>query len=177
MWWPRVQDSQERVADSKVVGHPIDVTKLEKAEIYEKYADQLIRFATGLVGPSNSRDVVSAAVVSAMWSPGWDSVSHERAYLYKAVLNEARRTLHDRERRRVAELQAAGGAQVERIPEIRPDVLEAVARLSVSQRAVVFLAYWEDMRPAEIARFLSLSDGTVHRQLGRAEARLRRILR
>jgi RNA polymerase sigma factor (sigma-70 family) len=171
-----VQDSQERVADLVPVGHPIDMTTLAKAEIYEKYADQLIRFATGLVGPSDSRDVVSAAVVSAMWSQGWDSVSYERAYLHKAVLNEARRTLRDRERRRVAELQAAEGSQFDRLPEIRPDVLEAVSRLSVSQRAVVFLAYWEDMRPAEIARFLSLSDGTVHRQLARAEARLRRIL-
>jgi RNA polymerase sigma factor (sigma-70 family) len=46
----------------------------------------------------------------------------------------------------------------------------------VSQRAVVFLSYWEDMRPAEIARTLGVSEGTVHRQLARGEARLRRVL-
>jgi len=171
-----VQDSQERVADLVPVGHPIDVTTLAKAEIYEKYADQLIRFATGLVGPSDSRDVVSAAVVSAMWSQGWDSVSYERAYLHKAVLNEARRTLRDRERRRVAELQAAGGSQFDRLPEIRPDVLEAVSRLSVSQRAVVFLAFWVFIRSFFIVLFLSLRDCTGHRQPARAAARLRRIL-
>ena len=152
------------------------VTTLTKAEIYEKYADQLIRFATGLVGPSDGRDVVSAAVVNAMWSASWDSVVHERAYLYKAVLNEARRHHRSNGRRHIAERQAYGGAETDGLPEFRPEVLEAVARLSMSQRAVVFLAYWEDMRPAEIGRFLGLSDGTVHRQLARAEARLRRIL-
>lgn len=155
----------------------MNVTMLNRAEIYEKYADQLIRFATGIVGPSDSRDVVSAAVVNAMWSPNWESVEHQRAYLYKAVLNEARQHLRSKDRRKVAELQATGGSQIEWIPEVRPEILEAVARLSVSQRAVVFLAYWENMRPAEIARFLGLSDGTVHRQLARGEARLRRILR
>jgi RNA polymerase sigma-70 factor (ECF subfamily) len=168
---------QERVADSVCVGHPIDVTTLNRTETYEKYADQLIRFATGIVGPSDSRDVVSAAVVSAMWSSNWESVNNERAYLYEAVLNEARSHLRRKERRRVAERQAVGGSQIEWLPEVRPEVIEAVARLSLSQRAVVFLAYWENMRPAEIARFLDLSDGTVHRQLARAEARLRRILR
>lgn len=152
------------------------VTTLTRSEVYEKYADQLIHFATGLVGPSDGRDIVAAAMVNAMWSASWDSVVHERAYLYKAVLNEARRYSRDRGRRHIAELRAVGGPQTDRLPEIRPEVLEAVARLSMSQRAVVFLAYWEDMRPAEIGRFLGLSDGTVHRQLARAEARLRRIL-
>jgi RNA polymerase sigma factor (sigma-70 family) len=152
------------------------MSTLDRSEIYEKYSDQLIRFATGIVGPSDSRDVVSTAVVSVMWSANWTSVDHHRAYLYKAVLNEARRHLRNRDRRRAAELQAAGDSQVEWIPEVRPDVLEAVARLTLSQRAIVFLAYWENMKPAEIARFLDLSDGTVHRQLARGEARLRRIL-
>jgi len=169
-------DAEQRVADSATVRHPRDVTTLTKAEVYEKYADQLVRFATGIVGPSDSRDVVSAAMVSALWSDGWDAVNHEQAYLYKTVLNEARRHLRSSKRRYVAEIKASGGSQSDRIPEVRPEVLEAVGRLSVSQRAVVFLAYWEDMRPAEISRFLGLSEGTVHRQLVRAETRLRRVL-
>ena len=80
------------------VGHRIGVRTLTKAEVYEKYADQLILFATGLVGPSDGRDVVAAAVVNAMWSASWDSVVHEQAYLYKAVLNEARRHHRSSER-------------------------------------------------------------------------------
>jgi RNA polymerase sigma factor (sigma-70 family) len=157
--------------------HRIDVTiTLTNAEVYEKYADQLVRFATGLVGPSDGGDVMSTAVVNAMWSSGWTSVVNQRAYLYRSVLNEARRHHRDSTRRSTLELQASPSNSAEQLPEIRPDVLAAVARLSLSQRAVVFLAYWEDMRPAEIARHLGLSEGTVHRQLGRGQTRLRRIL-
>jgi len=168
--------SEERVAVLVPLVHPIDMTTLTRAEVYEKYADQLVRFATGIVGPSDSRDVVSAAMVSVLWSPGWGEVRHERAYLYKAVLNEARQHLRSRERRRRAEVMTVEGSSSDWMPELRPEVVEAVARLSVSQRAVVFLAYWEDMRPAEIARTLGVSEGTVHRQLARGEARLRRVL-
>ncbi len=167
---------KECVADSVGFGHLMGVTTLTKAEVYEKYADQLTRFATGLVGPSDGRDVVSAVVVKVMWSPDWESVVNERAYLYKSVLNQARRHHRDTMRRRAVELRAAATRDTEQLPEIRPEVLEAVARLSVSQRAVVFLAYWEDMRAADIARCLDLSEGTVHRQLARGEARLRRLL-
>ena len=100
---------------------------------------------------------------------------HERACPYEAVLNEARQHLRGRECRRRAEVTAAGSPSGW-IPELRPEVVEAAGRLSVSQRAVVFLAYWEDMRPAEIARTPGVSEGTVHRQRARGEARLRRVL-
>ena len=166
---------QERVAVLGSVVHPMGMTTLTRAEVYEKYADQLVRFATGIVGPSDSRDVVSAAMVSVLWSPGWDEVRHERAYLYKAVLNEARQHLRRRDRRQRAEVKTASSPSG-RMPELRPEVVEAVRRLSVSQRAVVFLTYWEDMKPAEVARTLRVSQGTVHRQLARGEARLRRVL-
>ena len=59
---------------------------------------------------------------------------------------------------------------------MRTEVLAAVAGLSVRQRAVVFLTYWEDLRPAETARRLGLGESTVHRYLARAEAKLRRLL-
>ncbi len=149
---------------------------LSKADIYKKHSDDLVRFATGLVGPHDGPDVVSAAMVSALWSAGWGAVVNQRAYLYKAVLNEARRHHRSTLRRRSVELRSASSSASDLVPELRPEVLEAVARLSVSQRAVVFLAYWEDMRPADIARDLGLSEGTVHRQLKRGETRLRRIL-
>ena len=140
------------------------MTTLTKAEVYAKYAEQLVRFATGLVGPSQGPDVMSSAVVN------------ERAYLYKSVLNEARRHHRGSMRRQALELRASPSRNADHLPNLRPDVLEAVGSLSVSQRGIVFLAYWEDMRPAEIARHLGLSEGTVHRQLRRGQDRLRRIL-
>jgi RNA polymerase sigma-70 factor (ECF subfamily) len=144
--------------------------------VYEKHADELVRFATGLAGPDDARDIVSTAMVRVLWSDGWHSVENPRAYLYKAVLNEARMHHRTAGRRRATEARVAPQQRWASPVEVRPDVLEAVAQLTVSQRAVVFLAYWGDLRPADIARRLGVSEGTVHRQLRKGQARLRRML-
>ena len=146
-----------------------------RAEVYGKYADDLVRFATGLVGPSDSRDVVSNAMVNVLWSRGWDDVRDPRAYLYRAVLNESHRFHRSMMKRRATEARALVSDVVPFI-DVRPDVLDAVGRLSAKQRAVVFLVYWEDLSVAETARRLGLSEGTVHRNLNRAEGRLGRML-
>lgn len=167
---------QEAVAIWRAIVHLMDMGPLSIREAYELYADELVRFASGLVGPADGSDAVSAAMLGVMGSSGWEGVWNERAYLYAAVLNEVRRHHRRTMRRRAAEARAAGVPRGNPIPEIRPDVLDAVGRLSVRQRAVVFLAYWEDLRPVEIARRLGLNSSTVYRSLERAERRLRRLL-
>ncbi|HSM01324.1 MAG TPA: RNA polymerase sigma factor [Acidimicrobiia bacterium] len=152
------------------------MTTLTRAEAYEKHADELARFATGLVGPHEARDIVSSAMVRVLWSKQWPTVDNPRAYLYTAVLNEARMHIRASSRRRANEARAGHGGGLQHLAEARPDVVQAVGQLTVSQRAVVFLAYWEDLRPADIARRLGLSEGTVHRQLRKGQARLRRML-
>lgn len=61
-------------------------------------------------------------------------------------------------------------------PEIDVDVLAAVDRLSVQQRAVVVLTYWEDLRASEVGARLGISEGSVKRHLNRARSRLREYL-
>jgi RNA polymerase sigma factor (sigma-70 family) len=51
-----------------------------------------------------------------------------------------------------------------------------VQRLSLRQRAVVFLTYWEDLGPASVAELLGISEGAVRRHLARARARLKEVL-
>jgi RNA polymerase sigma-70 factor (ECF subfamily) len=60
--------------------------------------------------------------------------------------------------------------------EVDVDVLAAVNKLSVQQRASVVLTYWEDLTPAQIASRLGISEGSVKRHLARARARLRELL-
>jgi RNA polymerase sigma-70 factor, ECF subfamily len=55
-------------------------------------------------------------------------------------------------------------------------VRRSLDRLSVQQRAVTYLTYWHDLSPREIARLLSISEGTVKRQLARARSTLREVL-
>lgn len=144
-------------------------------EIYRKYADDLVRFATGLVGPFDAQDVVTDACLRSFRSGAWPDVHNHRAYLYRSVLNQARSHYRSTLRRRLREMRAASPA-FHWPYEVDIDVLAAVDRLSVQQRAAVILTYWEDLSAAEVARCLAISEGSVKRHLARARSRLREFL-
>ncbi len=144
-------------------------------EIYRKHADDLVRFATGLVGPFDAADVVTDACLRAFGSKGWPTVANHRAYLYRSVLNQARSHHRSTLRRRVREFRAAEPATAPP-REVDVDVLAAVERLSVQQRAAVVLTYWEDLAPSDVASRLGVSEGSVKRHLARARARLKELL-
>ena len=145
---------------------------ISREEIYRIHVMDLTRFATSLVGPSDAGDVVQGAVVRAMWSENWSSVRDHRAYLYRAVLNEARMLARSSARRRVREQRTAVRVATHEL-EFRPDVAEAVGRLSVQQRATVFLTYWEGLTQDEVGERLGISIGSVKRHLSRARSRLK----
>ncbi len=148
---------------------------ISREEIYRQHVHDLTRFATSLVGPSDAGDVVSQAVMRAMWSQAWDGVRDHRAYLYRAVLNEARMLARSASRRRVREARVAV-AVVGPEPDFRPDVAMAVGRLSLQQRAAVFLTYWEGLTQAEVADRLDVTVGSVKRHLSRARAKLKDMI-
>lgn len=153
----------------------ITVTGETNAEVYRRYANELVHFATGLVGPDDAPDVVMDAALRAFSSPGWPRVAERRAYLYRCVLNNARSHHRSTLARRLREARAAVPLQTApALPD--PDVLSAVAGLSMRQRAVVVLTYWEDLSIPEVASTLGISQGSVHRHLARARARLREAL-
>jgi RNA polymerase sigma factor (sigma-70 family) len=147
-------------------------------EVYEKYAEELVRFASGLVGPADASDVLSSAVVRTFTSPAWPAVDNQRAYLYRAVLNESRMWQRAAARRRTREVRLAPVDDRGSItdPSVRPEVRAALARLGVRQRAVLFLSYWADLEPADIGLLLGVSSRTVRRDADRAHREMRRIL-
>ena len=144
-------------------------------EIYRKYCADLVTFATGLVGPVDAADVVSGAVARVLASPTWPTARNPRAYLFRSVLNESRMHHRSTMRRRAREARVAQREAIED-QELRPEVLEAVARLSVRQRAVVVLTYWHDLHERETADLLGISVGTVRRHLARAHQKLRGVI-
>ena len=156
--------------------HPIGVETLTRATVFERYAVDLTRFATGLVGPSDAQDVVSEAVLRSMWSNGWPDVRNPRAYLYQAVLFQSRMHHRSAMRRRARETATAQVGFAHN-PELSVEVWDALARLNVVSRGVVFLTYWEGLTCGEVGGRLGLSERTVRRHLERARARLRGILR
>lgn len=152
-------------------GAPDDV------DTYRRHADELIRYATALVGPADAPDVVTDGVLAAFATPGWSAVVNRRAYLYRAVFTRSvshRRAVSRRQRREhTVALRAAKSVDA---PESSVDARRALSSLSPQQRAVIYLTYWEDHTPSQIAELLGITEGTVRKQLARARDHLRRIL-
>lgn len=152
-----------------------DRVSLSSGDAYDRYADELVRFATGLVGPDDAQDVVAEAFVRVMRSHRWTGVENHRAYLYRAVANEAA-THHRSALKRRSRERLAAQPWVADVPEVRPEIMEALGRLSPRQREVIVLTYWEDLTPAAVAERLGISDGSVRRHLARGRAALRGLL-
>lgn len=150
---------------------------MDDEQVYRSYSQELTRYATGLVGPFDAPDVVTDACLKAFETRTWPDVLDRRAYLYRTVLSVAndhhRRTLS----RRLRELRTAERDEVpDHAQNVDLEVLEAVARLSVQQRAAVYLTYWEDLSPEVVAERMGVSTGTVKRHLARARKRLGELL-
>jgi RNA polymerase sigma factor (sigma-70 family) len=146
------------------------------ADVYARHAPELVRFATVLAGPSGADDLVASAVLKAFTNPGWSGVQNQRAYLYRAVLNEARQEGRAAVRRRRRE-QLAAGPERSDSASVRPEVLAAMRRLDPRQRAIVFFTYWHDRTPNEIADDLGVTVRTVQRELASARQQLLEELR
>ena len=156
-------------------GGIIRAVDLSDEELYRKHSDELTRFATGLVGPSDAADVVSAAVLRAIQSKEWAGVENRRAYLYRSVMNEARATQRSTARRRRREERSAP-SEASSGENLHPEIRALVDCLSLRQRAVILLTYWSDLDPAGIASLLQISEGSVRRHLARARHHLRERL-
>lgn len=140
------------------------------AEIYQKHRDDLIKYATALVGPDDAADVVSTVVLRVLARGSLADLREPRPYLFRAVLNEARSTL--RRRRPVWSTPPTGDAEL----DIRPEVVRAVINLPARQRAATYLVYWESLSIAEAAELMGAQPGTVKRYLHLARNRLRGTL-
>ncbi|MCU1368458.1 MAG: putative polymerase subfamily sigma factor [Ilumatobacteraceae bacterium] len=143
--------------------------------LWRDYADQLMRFATVLVGPSDAADIVVDAFMAVSRTATDAFVVNERAYLYRACTNRAHDLRRSRERRWARDLAAVVPSSSEQLDPL-VDVRRAVAALSLGQRSVVYFVYWEDLTERSIAELLGVSPGTVRRHLARAQANLRKAL-
>jgi RNA polymerase sigma factor (sigma-70 family) len=94
--------------------------------------------------------------------------------MYRAVLNEARmkRRADDRRLRR----EQRSWSEEPIVPDTDVEILGPILALSMRQRAVIVLTYWQDMNQASIGALLGISRGAVARHLTRAHERLRELI-
>lgn len=143
--------------------------------VWRDLGPDALRLAAAMVGPHDAHDITASAFVRATAGDDWKQVADRRAYLLRAVRNEAYNLYRTRERRWRRDIAGVRPAAQDEI-HVDVDVYRALAKLSLRQRSVVFFAYWHDMTEAEIAEVLELSRGTIHRDLRMARERLRKEL-
>jgi RNA polymerase sigma-70 factor (ECF subfamily) len=145
------------------------------AGLYAEHRNSLVRYAAWLVGPDDAADVVSDAMESLLKSGVLDDAENPQALMRRAVLAKAKSMQRSFFRRRARERRFVQ-RWVQEDPAFRPEVVEAVVRLSPQQRACVYLTYWEDLTPPKVAEHLGIGEGTVKNHLARARAKLREVL-
>ena len=144
------------------------------ADIYAELRTDLMRYATALVGVVDAGDVVSAVVTRALGlEGGLVGLEDPKPYLMRSVLNEVRMAHRSRVRGRRAVLTL--GASEYADPE-NDHVLDVVMELPERQRAAVYLAYYEQYRPVEIAELMGCQPATVRRYLFLARRKLKKVL-
>ncbi len=99
-----------------------------------------------------------------------------RTYAMGALARQASMQHRSFGRRRLRETRSLSAASVGEPTLSDPAIWNAVKALPVRQRAVIFLAYWEDQSVAPIASTLGISPGSVKRHLTRARQSLRQAL-
>jgi RNA polymerase sigma-70 factor (ECF subfamily) len=152
------------------------VEYLEDAEIYEKHAVDLIRYATVLVGPDQAPDVVSTVVLRILRLRHLSDLENPRAYLFRSVLNEARSWGRTRRARslaisRLAEHRSSDDQDslVERLT-----AANAVWSLPPRHRSAAYLVYWLDLPLAEAAEQMGVSTGAVKRYIHEVREHVRK---
>lgn len=152
-------------------------------EAYEKWAGELVDYATLLVSPSDAADIVAGTFAQLLERGGTlrNGVDDPRLYLFGAVANHARMhhrtTIRRAERTKRRALADPVVHNAEQPADVGFDTYDpAFKSLSQQQRSVIFLSDWEDLTPADIARVLDVGEGTVRKQLSRVRAKLREVL-
>ena len=139
--------------------------------IYRENLDDLVQYATVLVGPSDAEDVVSTVVMRVLARRRLTDLDDARAYMFRAVLNESKtRLARRRGRPRVDDVADTA------TPDPQPEVLAAVLALPAQQRAVTYLVYWEGRSIAEVAALMGIRPGTTKRYLHLARRSLKGVL-
>src|SRR5262245_19327904 len=158
------------------------------AELYDRYAAQLYRYAYRRVGAAPAEDVVAETFLTAFLKrASYDLARPDaRPWLFGILTRELARH-HRAERahlramsRAVPEHPEAGPADrvAERVTAhgSRPVLANALAALPTGDRDVLLLVAWGDLSYEEAATALGIALGTVRSRLHRARRKVRAAL-
>lgn len=144
--------------------------------LFDACYEPLLAYARRRCSAADADDLV-AEVLTTAWRRLEDiPTGYELPWLYGV----ARLTLANQRRGLVRRLRLLDRVRSEQIPEPAGEsndhVVQALERLSSSDREILRLAAWEDLRPAEIAVVLGCSANAAALRLSRARGRFRDVM-
>ncbi|MFE9024170.1 SigE family RNA polymerase sigma factor [Streptomyces sp. NPDC007808] len=148
-------------------------------EFVENRSSALLKTAVLLTGGDRhaAEDLLQNALIKA--AGRWQRVDEPEAYvrqiLYRQQISRWRLKWRRRELTVAEPPETGAGADSASAAELRLLMRGALARLTVRQRTVLVLRYFEDLPEAEVARILGCSVGTVRSTTHRSLARLRAL--
>ena len=154
-------------------------------ELAARVGPDLYRLAVAVIGPDGAADATQDALLRA-WRelPALRDRDAFPAWTRRILVNRCRDIVRAQRGVRVLSLDLApaiadgASVYVDHAPGVdrSTDLRRAVARLNVDQRAVVALHYQLDLPIRDVARTLSIPDGTAKSRLNAALAALRRSM-
>jgi RNA polymerase sigma factor (sigma-70 family) len=158
------------------------------AGLYDRYADQLYRYAYRRVGSGFADDVVADTFLAAFRRRhGYDlDISDARPWLFGIVTKEIARR-HRAEQARYRALARVGADDAvpgfaDRVAAgvsaeaVRGPLATALRRLAKRDRDVLLLIAWSGLSYEEVAEILQIKVGTVRSRLHRARQQVRGAL-
>jgi RNA polymerase sigma-70 factor (ECF subfamily) len=157
------------------VSRGAQITEIE--DVYRRRYGEMVRAASGITGaPEAGRDAVHDAFVAAIRGrKGFRRAGTVEAWLWRAVVNAARKSAETRSREQPVAAAPQRSAEVQDDEDIA-HLRGAVRLLPDQQRTILFLHYYADLDYETIADVLGIRSGTVGASLNAARRNLRQLL-
>lgn len=146
----------------------------EALRLFRQYKDSVYRLALSLTGSvQDAEDVTQTVFLKLLETKPALEEGRERAWLFQVAANECRGLWRRLSRHRTEPLEEALTVAA---PEADRALLEAVGRLKLGDRAVLYLFYYEGYSARETGELLDISQSAVTTRLQRARQKLKTIL-
>jgi len=155
------------------------------AEIYDRYAESIYRYAYRYVGDASlAEDLTSEVFLKLLQVLGTSRAPREQlqGWLYRVARNLAvdwfRQQAKGVPLLLNEELTPDGDSPATRLEEqqLHQDLREAISKLTPSQQQVIVLRFGEGRKIGEIGRLMGKSEGSIKLMQYRAMKRLRKLL-
>ncbi|HVS64710.1 MAG TPA: sigma-70 family RNA polymerase sigma factor [Thermoanaerobaculia bacterium] len=177
----------EAPSDSRLIAAVARGDRRSFEALYRRYYPRLFGYLLNLVGSRELAEEVLDDTMVVVWQKagGFERRSKASTWIFGIAYRRALKGLTRRRRepetaesaRVLDELSAPDSPERDLgRKELRESMFSALAELSIEQRSVVLLAYFEDLPYSEIASVLECPVNTVKTRMFHARRRLRALL-